>query len=109
MSIGNLPLIIVTSRKQQSCSLPFSLRRCRRLRSRRTSLAMLVADMTVAFQQTAVIRAFTTIEQELHAPASWTAWLLSGYLIVASSATPLLGKLGDQQGNRRLLLITLVL
>ena len=90
-------------------SRPDNLRRGHRLRYRLTLVALLVADITFAFQQTAVIPAFPTIEQDLQAPATWTAWLLSGYLIVATVATPLLGKLGDQQGKRRLLLIALLL
>ncbi|HZE05080.1 MAG TPA: MFS transporter, partial [Solirubrobacteraceae bacterium] len=68
-----------------------------------------VADVAFSFQQTAVIPAIPTIKQSLHAGQAWSAWLISGYLIAASIATPLLGKLGDRHGKRRLLLISLAL
>lgn len=73
-----------------------------------TALATLVlADVAFAFQQTAVIPAMPTIQHQLHAGQTWSAWLLSGYLIASSIATPLLGKLGDRHGKRRLLSISL--
>lgn len=90
-------------------SRPDNLHHGHRFRYRLALVALLLADITFAFQQTAVIPAFPTIEQDLRAPATWTVWLLSGYLIVATVATPLLGKLGDQQGKRRLLLIALLI
>lgn len=72
-------------------------------------VALVVGDIAFAFQQTAVIPALPSIEQDLQSPAAWAAWLLSGYLIVATISTPLLGKLGDQRGKRLLLLIALAL
>lgn len=68
-----------------------------------------MADVGFAFQQTAVIPAIPTIERQFHAGESWSAWLLSGYLIASSIATPLLGKLADRHGKRRLLLLALAL
>jgi MFS family permease len=90
-------------------SRPGSLPRGNRHRYRLALVALLIGDVTFAFQQTAVIPTLPSIEQDLQAPATWSAWLLSGYLIVATIATPLLGKLGDQRGKRRLLLAALVL
>lgn len=69
--------------------------------------ALAIGDAAYAFQQTAVIPAFPTIQRALHAPETWTAWLLTGYLIVASIAAPLIGRLGDRHGKRRLLVIAL--
>lgn len=71
--------------------------------------ALLLANVTFAFQQTAIIPAIPTVGENLHVPTTWTAWLLSGYLIVSSIVTPLLGKLGDQRGKRRLLIESLAL
>ena len=36
-------------------------------------------------------------------------WLLTGYLLSASVATSIIGRLGDMYGKERLLLITLVI
>lgn len=71
--------------------------------------ALLVGNIAFAFQQTAIIPAIPTIGRDLQASTAWSAWLLSGYLIVASIATPLLGRLGDQRGKRRLILEALAL
>lgn len=70
--------------------------------------ALLLTNVAFAFQQTAVIPALPTIERSLHASTTLTAWLLSGYLIIASVATPLVGKLGDQRGKRLMILAALV-
>ncbi len=72
-------------------------------------LAALAASVVAfGFQQTAVIPAIPTIEHELQASRTWSAWLLSGYLVAASVCTPVVGKLGDRFGRRRLLLGSLV-
>ena len=44
---------------------------------------------------------------ELHTTTGWATWLLTGFLLTASVSTPLLGKLGDQYGKERLLVIAL--
>lgn len=71
-------------------------------------LALAVAVVAFGFQQTAVIPALPTIQTELQASRGWSAWLLSGYLVASSVFTPLVGKLGDRYGMRRLLLIALL-
>lgn len=73
-------------------------------RRRSTLIAACVAVVGFSFQQTAPIPAFPTIELALGAPARWTTWLLTGYLIVAAVSAPLFGKLGDRRGKRRMLL-----
>jgi hypothetical protein len=73
-------------------------------RRRSALIAACVAVVGFSVQQTAPIPAFPTIELQLHAPARWTTWLLSGYLIVAAVSAPLFGKLGDRRGKRRMLL-----
>lgn len=73
----------------------------------RVLLALGLADVAFAFQQTAVIPAIPTVKHDLHAGPAWSAWLLSGYLVASSVATPVLGKLGDRHGQRRLLTISL--
>jgi MFS family permease len=39
-----------------------------------------------------------------NAPPEWAAWLVTVYLIVATIATPAMGRLADLHGRRRMLL-----
>lgn len=72
-----------------------------------TVAALLGADLAFAFQQTAVVPAIPRVQHDLHASQEWSAWLLTGYLVASSVATPLLGKLGDRRGRRRMLALSL--
>src|ERR671933_2313133 len=74
------------------------------------TLAILtVAGTAFALQQTMVVPALPTLQRELHTTPTWGTWVLTVFLLVASVATPLLGKLGDQYGKERLLVISLTL
>jgi MFS family permease len=64
------------------------------------TLAILtLAGIAFALQQTMVIPALPTLQRELHTTTTWVTWVLTVFLLVASVATPVLGKLGDQYGN----------
>ncbi|PWN04954.1 MFS transporter [Nocardioides silvaticus] len=54
-----------------------------------------------------IIPALPTLQRELDTTTTWVTWLLTGFLLSSSIATPLLGKLGDQHGKERLLLVSL--
>ena len=74
------------------------------------TLAILtLAGIAYALQQTMVIPALPTLQHELHTTTTWVTWVLTVYLLVASVATPLLGRLGDQYGKERLLVVSLAL
>jgi EmrB/QacA subfamily drug resistance transporter len=75
---------------------------------RATVATLSIAVAAFAFQQTAITPAIPTIEHELGASQAWSAWLLSGYLLASAVFTPVLGKLADRFGKRRLLLGSLV-
>lgn len=68
-----------------------------------TVVALGVVVFAYAVQQTAVIPAIETIERAEHAGPAWSAWLLSGYLMVATVVTPALGRLADLHGEARVL------
>jgi EmrB/QacA subfamily drug resistance transporter len=73
------------------------------------TLAILtLAGTAFALQQTMVIPALPALQRELNTTTTWVTWVLTVFLLVASVATPILGKLGDQYGKERLLTITLV-
>ena len=48
------------------------------------------------------------LESDLGTTTAWATWTVSIYLLSASVATPLLGRLGDQFGKDRLLRVTLI-
>jgi EmrB/QacA subfamily drug resistance transporter len=74
------------------------------------TLAILtIAGTAFALQQTMVVPALPALQRELHTTPTWVTWVLTVFLLVASVATPLLGKLGDQHGKERLLVISLSL
>src|SRR5512145_1669850 len=72
-----------------------------------TLAALTFAGIAFALQQTMIIPALPTLQEELDTTTTWVTWLLTGFLLSASVATPLLGKLGDQYGKERLLVISL--
>jgi MFS family permease len=58
-------------------------------------------------QQTAVFPAMPFIRRDLHTSTTWATWIFSAYLLVTVAATAVTGRLADQFGKRRLLLLTL--
>jgi EmrB/QacA subfamily drug resistance transporter len=74
------------------------------------TLAILsLAGTAFALQQTMVIPALPALQRELHTTTTWVTWVLTVFLLVASVATPVLGKLGDQYGKERLLVVSLAI
>jgi MFS family permease len=74
------------------------------------TLAILtLAGTAYALQQTMVIPALPALQRDLHTTTTWVTWVLTALLLVASVSTPVLGKLGDQYGKERLLVISLSL
>lgn len=72
------------------------------------ALAILaVAAFALAFQETGLLPALPRIQRELHASKTASGLLESAFLLVASIAAPLLGKLGDRFGKKRLLVTAL--
>jgi len=55
-----------------------------------------------------VVPALPTMQHDLHTSASSVAWILTAYLLSASVATPILGRLGDMFGKEKLLMAALV-
>jgi EmrB/QacA subfamily drug resistance transporter len=68
-----------------------------------------LAGIAYALQQTMVIPALPALQRDLHTTTTWVTWVLTVFLLVASVATPVLGKLGDQYGKERLLVISLLI
>jgi EmrB/QacA subfamily drug resistance transporter len=61
-----------------------------------------------ALLQSLVIPVLTTIQHELHTTQGTVTWVLTAYLLSASIMTPILGRIGDMTGKKRVFVATLV-
>jgi MFS family permease len=69
-------------------------------------LGLLPATLLGAIDQSMVPIALLTIGRELN-DLSLIAWVMAGYLVAGTIATPVYGKLSDLHGRRRMLLIAM--
>ncbi|MFI1568772.1 MFS transporter [Streptomyces sp. NPDC020490] len=67
------------------------------------------AGIVVSLMQTLVIPIVPELPKLLDAPASDTAWAVTATLLAAAVATPVVGRLGDMFGKRRMLLVSVML
>src|SRR3954449_3174355 len=76
----------------------------------RIILAVLsLGGISYALLQSLVVPALPEIQSSLHTSESAVGWVLTAYLLSASIATPIIGRLGDMYGKERLMMIILVL
>ena len=61
-----------------------------------------------ALLQSLVIPVLTTVQHQLHTTQDAVTWVLTAYLLSASIMTPILGRLGDMTGKKRVFVATLV-
>lgn len=72
------------------------------------TLAVLVAGgVSYALMQSLVVPALPDIQRSLHTSETGVGWILTAYLLSASVATPIIGRLGDMYGKERALMIVL--
>ena len=74
----------------------------------RVLIVLLLAGVSFALSQTLVIPALPQISADLDASSTAASWILTGFLLSASVATPIVGKLGDVFGKGRMLTIVLL-
>ncbi len=78
--------------------------------SPRVILAVLsLGGISYALLQSLVVPALPQIQESLHTTESAVGWVLTAYLLSASVATPIIGRLGDIYGKERLLMLVLVM
>lgn len=70
-------------------------------------LVLALAAGAFALAQTTVVPGLHVLSEELHASTSDVAWVMTGYLLSAAVLTPVVGRLGDMFGKRRMLIIAL--
>jgi EmrB/QacA subfamily drug resistance transporter len=72
----------------------------------RTLLVLTLPTLAYSLAQTMLVPAFTDIVRELHSSTTAVTWLLTSYLVAAAVFTPLVGRLGDMVGKRRMLVVS---
>ena len=72
-----------------------------------TFAVLALGGISYALLQSLVAPALPDIQHALHTSPDAVSWVLTAYLLSASVATPLIGRLGDMYGKERLLVIVL--
>jgi EmrB/QacA subfamily drug resistance transporter len=80
-----------------------------RLHPSLTFVVLALGGISYALLQSLVAPALPDIQHALHTSENSVSWILTAYLLSASVATPLIGRLGDMYGKERLLMIVLLL
>ncbi|MEJ2864109.1 MFS transporter [Actinomycetospora flava] len=68
-----------------------------------------LAGITVSLQQTLVVPLVPQFPRLLGAPAADTAWIVTATLLTAAVAVPIVGRLADMVGKRRMLLVCIAM
>jgi len=79
-----------------------------RVHYRVTFMVIFVATTTYSVLQSLVTPVLPTIQSSLHTSQSAVTWVLTAYLLAASVATPIVGRVGDMIGKKRVLVAVLV-
>lgn len=74
---------------------------------RRVLAAMVLSGLSFTMLQIMVVPLLGRLSATLHVSASAAGFLLTGQLLAAAVATPLLGRVGDVRGRRTVLLVAL--
>jgi EmrB/QacA subfamily drug resistance transporter len=69
---------------------------------------LLVGISAYSVLQSMVAPVLATLITSLHTTQDTATWLMTAYLLSASVATPILGRIGDKVGKERMLVITLL-
>ncbi|MEW2131047.1 MFS transporter [Streptomyces sp. NPDC005435] len=69
--------------------------------------ALLIAVLSFSLMQTMVVPALPDLRREFDVSTTAVSWVLSAFLLTASVATALLGRVGDMFGKRRVLVASL--
>jgi EmrB/QacA subfamily drug resistance transporter len=72
-----------------------------------TFAVLLIAVMAYALLQSLVVPVLSTLQYQLHTSQSTVTWVLTAYLLSAAVFTPILGRVGDMIGKRRVFVATL--
>jgi EmrB/QacA subfamily drug resistance transporter len=74
-----------------------------------TYAVVVVAVSSYSLLQSLVLPVLPTIQHALHTTHDNVTWVLTAYLLSASIATPIIGRIGDMYGKKKMLVGTMVL
>jgi EmrB/QacA subfamily drug resistance transporter len=74
-----------------------------------TFAVLSIAGVSYALLQSLVAPALPVIQRDLHTSTTAVTWVFTSFLLSASVATPIAGRLGDMFGKERTLLLVLVI
>jgi MFS family permease len=80
-----------------------------RARYQMTFVVIIGATIAYGMLQSLVSPVLLTIQTSLHTSQSTVTWVLTAYLLSASIATPIVGRLGDMIGKKRVLVAVLAM
>ncbi|RDI42647.1 MFS transporter [Nocardia mexicana] len=69
---------------------------------------LLLGIASYGLLQSLIVPVFSLLIPALHTDQNTATWLMTGYLLSASVATPILGRIGDKVGKEKMLVVTLV-
>ncbi|MDI5961331.1 MFS transporter [Streptomyces sp. SL13] len=76
----------------------------------RALIALILAVLSYALAQTMLVPTVGVLQRELHTTPAGASWaVLSSALLASAVLTPLISRLGDSYGRRRVLIVTLVI
>ena len=74
------------------------------------TLAILsLIGLIIVYGETMIIPAIPDLIQDFNIPYNTTAWILTAYLIAGAVSTPIVGKLSDIYGKKRILLLVMAI
>ncbi len=75
----------------------------------RITIVLSLLAMLAMYTETMILPAFPRLMREFHVRESDIAWILTAYLLSGVASTPLMGKLSDIYGRKKILLIVLTI
>ena len=80
----------------------------KRIHYRATFAVLATAALAFSLLQSLIIPAIPLLEHTLHTTTTGATWLLTGYLLSAAIATPILGRIGDMVGKEKMIVLVLI-
>jgi MFS family permease len=74
-----------------------------------TLLALAIAGMVVSVMQTMVLPLLPRLVEAFHTSVSAVTWVLTATLLAGAVATPLMSRLGDMYGKKKMIVLAMVL
>lgn len=68
---------------------------------------LFVSSMAFALMQTFLIPALPELQRSLGTSTTWITWTITAYLLTSAVAIPLVGRLGDQHGKAKMMVVSL--